>query len=148
MRGNPILRVLVFALALAAMGVAVLRMTAAPVASAPTAPTVTNDAPEPMTTLVFRFASPRAPDSIKLDALGKEVARIAGDEVNTPMEVRLGIPANGADVVVRASWPESTDATNALRVRIERDYHQIVDTTLWGESEIADVISIPGAERE
>lgn len=148
MRGNPILRVLVFALALAAMGVAVLRMTAAPVVSAPTTRPETNDAPEPMTTLVFRFESPHAPDSIQLDALGKEVARIAADEVNTPVEVRLVIPADGADVVVHASWPESADASNALRVRIDRDYHQIVDTTLWGESKIADVISIPGAGGE
>jgi hypothetical protein len=149
MRGNPLLRFAMLALALCGMGFLIAGLTTRP----PTEPLVSvesNPANEPGSVapeeMVIRFESPTVPSSLSIESEGVEIAQINPSTFREPLHLLLLIRAEGLDLVVRASWNDPTAKTNALRIQMDLPTGSEIDTTLWGNGSVADVITIPGKE--
>ncbi|MFY8215807.1 MAG: hypothetical protein ACOVMP_04315 [Chthoniobacterales bacterium] len=100
-------------------------------------------APEEM---VVRFDSPTVPSSLSIESEGVEIARINSSTFGEPLHLPLLIPAEGLDLVVQASWNDPNSKSHALRIQIDLPTGSEIDTTLWGNTSVADVITIPGKE--
>jgi len=149
MTGNPLLRFAILALALCGMGFLIAGLTKRP----PSEPLVSTevipkDDPSGAEAqeLVIRFDSPAVPSALIIESEGAEIAQVNASTFGEPLHVPLHIPAEGLDLVVRASWNDESSKSHALRIRINLPTDSEIDTTLWGNASIADVITIPGKE--
>jgi hypothetical protein len=62
--------------------------------------------------------------------------------VNGVLALRTGVP--DLDLVIKATWPAHAGHTNALRIQATRGPEPLTDTTLWGDPDLADVVTLPG----
>jgi len=147
MRGNPILRLILVTLALIGMGGVVFYLTSARYNDDEddVRPPVLAAAAEEF---VIELDSPLAPDSVRIESTGTLLADLTSDTFAKPVRVKIAASAAGHDLVIRADWHADAPRANALRVRVSRSGAIISDTTLWGDPQVADVITIPGGATE
>ena len=145
MTGSPLLRLALVLGILALLAVPAWRLTgreAPPPAPAP----VTASTPSATDTTEVAFTAATAPEQLDLDVLGKTIYTVKpnpGDySSGFVISAQIPLPAAETDLVIRAKW-SGTQAMNALRLQVgsEQDYR--MDTTLWGEPQIEDVIILP-----
>jgi len=132
------------------MGVIILRMTANPPIEQQSTPEIEENAvAEPTTeeSLAISFTSPVVPTELSIESEGSQIAHVTPEAFGNPVILPIAIPAEGIELVVRASWNAGDPKTNALRIRITDPSGAEIDTTLWGDASISDVIAIPGKER-
>lgn len=144
MTGSPLFRLLLLLAGLVVLAIPAWKLTGrtSPVPAAPAAPEPQVPSPQPVH---LQFTSPRPPDSIFVEALGHQVASLAGPDGPWSVEIPLELPAEGLDLVVRATW-SGTAPANALRVQARTGAHDLMDTTLWGDPNLEDVVTLPGGE--
>jgi hypothetical protein len=138
MTGSPLLRLALVLGILAALLVPAVRLTGRekePQRAAPTA-AVSNAATKNVK-LIFR--SPITPASIKVEADGKTVAELKAPVMEA--EMPLPFPKQGVDLVISAQWPHGS-TENALRVQASAGAEPLADTTLWGDPEVNDVVTL------
>lgn len=149
MRGNPLLRFVVFLLVLCGMGALVLALTSQPAKNSVTAESPTSlpeSAPVPDELLHLQFESPILPDWVSITHAGTEVFRVSGSDLLAPQTLAIFVPPAGIELVVQASWSSTEGNAQALRILIDRTSVPDVDVTFWGKSPIAEVLEIPGLE--
>lgn len=144
MTGSPLFRLLLLLAGLFVLAIPAWKLTGRtnPVPQEPVAPGPQAQARQ---SIHLQFTSPLPPDSIIVEALGHQVATLAGPDGPWSVELPLELPAEGIDLVVRATWPGTAPA-NALRIQARTDGHDRLDTTLWGEPNLEDVVTLPGGE--
>jgi hypothetical protein len=145
MTGHPILRLFLLLTALGILGLTIGRLTASRPQVRPDRPLaqMTSD----QTSVVVRIDSPVIPSLLRVSASGAVLADVIPKAASTDLTVALPGLRRGLDLVVEAEWPTSgSENLNALRIRIDRDDHLLVDTTLWGDPNVADVVTIPSEE--
>lgn len=80
------------------------------------------------------------PALVTVSVAGKEIA--AGPLGDAGIRATINIPEGSrADLVVTAKW-EETASQNALRVVARHDGETLADSTLWGEGEVKDVVTV------
>lgn len=145
MTGNPILRLLLLIVALGSLGLAIGQLTAPRSLATPEEPVVPIASDQ--ISVVMIFDSPLTPSSVRISTSGKLLIDVVPKSGS--LEVPFTLPASrrGMDLVVEAKWPSSSaGAVNALRVRLNRDDLPLQDVTLWGEPDVADVVTLPSEE--
>lgn len=144
MTGSPLFRLLLLLAGLFVLAIPAWKLTGrtSPVPAEPAAPGPQVPSTQPVH---LQFTSPLPPDSIIVEALGHQVASLAGPDGPWSVEIPLELPAEGLDLVVRATW-SGTAPANALRVQARTGAHDLMDTTLWGDPNLEDVVTLPGGE--
>jgi hypothetical protein len=142
MTGSPLIRLALLALALAALALPAWRLTAGrrPAETARPAPEQPAAA---QTAIALTFTSPVPPEEITITALGKPAATLHPPGSASAAEISAVIPPEGIDLVIGAKWSGGR-SPNALRVEAAVDGAPCEDATFWGDSEIEDVLTIPG----
>ncbi len=141
MTGSPLIRLALLALALAAMALPAWRLTAGrrPAETARPAP----EKPAARAAITLTFTSPIPPEEITITALGKPAATLHPHRSTSAAEISAAIPPAGIDLVIGAKWTAGP-SPNALRVEASVDGAPRADATFWGDSEIQDVLTVPG----
>lgn len=132
MRGSPILRLVLMAIALALAGIPVWVLTRA----TPDEPAQPPAAAESPSRWVDVEMTASAPGTLSLSALGQVL--LASPEGATSAQGRAWI-SREADLVASAVWPAG-DAPHALRVVIREDGKVTRDATFWGAGSVEDVV--------
>lgn len=150
MKGNPLLRFLMLLIALAGMGLVVLKLTSSPAPSESEPISNSSAAETPSTTsYVLHFGSPILPALIHVESEGQVIGKITPDaESSDSMQMDVNLPAAGVDLVIRAEWLQKQNPLNALRMKVEKDHSMVSDVTFWGEPDILDVFTIPEEARQ
>jgi len=139
MTGSPLLRLLLVFAALALIAIPAWRLTGR---EAP-APAVAGDKlPVVVHELALTFSSPILPSGISVRASNTVVATLTPETSPASATVSLPIPPEGLDLVVSATWPATAGQTNALRIQASLDSESLADTTLWGDPDVEDVITV------
>lgn len=137
MRGFPLLRVLLLAVALALFGLPVWKITR----PAPIAPLGMPPEEKHPTSPFEMTLTSSAPAKLSLSAGGKKAA--FSNSSTTSWKISLTMDADKPDdLIVRGE--ASPDTKNlALRVQVEHGGKKLTDTTLWGTNSVEDVVAIP-----
>lgn len=139
MRGSPLLRFAGLAVLLLAAGLPVWLLTGnrqdpAPVSARPASPT----AEVPLQLAL----SSDAPAAMSVSYSGATIWQTT--EPAADAEKNLSLPAHQpADLVIKAAW-EDAPARHAVRLIATRHDEVVLDTTLWGEGAVEDVVTVPG----
>jgi len=132
MRGAPILRLVLMAIALALAGIPVwllTRPTPEVVAPLPAAP-------ESSARWVEVEMTSSAPGTLSLSALGKALLTSPAGATSARERVWIG---RESDLVASATWPVA-DTPHALRVVLREDGRVTRDATFWGAGSVEDVV--------
>lgn len=138
MTGSPLLRLALVLGILAVLLIPAVRLTGRekePQGDAPTPVALDAGAKN----VKLTFLSPITPASIKVEVDGKTVAELKAPSMET--EVSLPFPKQGVDLVISAEWPQGS-TENALRVQASTGAESLADTTLWGDPEVNDVVTL------
>ncbi len=132
MRGSPILRLVLMAIALALAGIPVWLLTR------PTQEVVAQlaAAPESSSRWVEVEMTSSAPGTLSLSALGKVLLATSAGATSARERVWIG---READLVASATWPNG-DVPHALRVVLREDGRVTRDATFWGAGSVEDVV--------
>ncbi len=144
MTGSPLLRLALVLAGIVLLAIPALRLTsrATPERSA-VSPTEKNTAS--VREVRFTFLSPTPPAEITVEAHGAQVAKLRPDATLATADVALTLPTAGIDLIIRANWTGDPEKINPLRVQASLDGNPLTDTTLWGDSRMEDVITLPGS---
>jgi hypothetical protein len=136
MRGSPILRFLAIGAFLALAGIPIWSLThrEEPEASH-------SETPDAGTHEVEISVTSAREAMVTLSYAGTVVLQSRAP--STTLTGQLALPAEGADLVVHASW-QDTSAPNAVRVTAKCDGAALGDATFWGESSAEDVLTVGG----
>lgn len=138
MTGSPLLRLALVLGILAALLVPAVRLTGREKEDQRAVPRpAASDAETKNVKLAF--LSPIPPESIKVEVDGKSVAELKAPVMEA--EVSLPFPKQGVDLVISADWPQGS-TENALRVQASTGSEPLADTTLWGDPEVNDVVTL------
>lgn len=132
MRGSPIFRLVLMAVALALAGIPVWVLTRA----TPDAPAQPPTAAEPSSRWVDVEMTSSAPGILSLSALGQVL--LTSPEGATSAQGRAWI-SREADLVASAVWP-AADGPHALHIVIREDGKVTRDATFWGTGSVEDVV--------
>ena len=145
---------LVVAIVFALAGVPVWSLTRPSNVAATTLNATAAASPAPATrlqpiTVVAMFAP--APADFQVQCDGQTVLEGHAPTCQFSAPYQTPLPAEGADFVVRAHWPQPGDATPAgpaaTRVMFRLPHGGLVDKTFWTEpgDSLAEIITVPGS---
>jgi hypothetical protein len=136
MRGSPLLRVLLVAIALLAvlwpLRSLTIHRSEAPSAAAPTA-----NAPESNAYLVLTSTS--FPFTFEVLHLGKTIWKGEATESSVAKDLRMVFPSEGIDLLVNAKWQGDKQA--AVRLDVTPDDGNTMTKTLWGNGSVNGVLT-------
>lgn len=141
MTGSPLLRILLVFAGLALIAIPAWRLTSR---EAPAPPVAVEKTPGARQELTFTFSSPILPSEISVHANNTPVVSLQPETSPASATVLLPLPPEGLDLVIKATWPAHAGHTNALRIQATRGPEPLTDTTLWGDPDLADVVTLPG----
>lgn len=133
MRGSPFLQALLLAIVLALAGVPVWSLTRPHEHVEPSQPKA---APAETANRDLAVTS-TAEAEVELNLSGTVIWR--GQPAAKHFEATISLPAD-AELVASVRWPQR--GTNAVRFQFSRDGEIQTDTTLWGDAEASDVLSL------
>lgn len=136
MRGSPLLQALLLAIVLALAGVPVWSLTRPHEHVEPTQPKA---APADSSSRDLAVTS-TAEAEVELSLSGTVIWR--GQPAAKHFEATISLPPD-AELVASVRWAHG--GTNAVRFQISRDGETQADTTLWGDAEANDVLSLKPA---
>jgi len=136
-RGSPLVRALLAFVALLALAFPLWRLTHA--TAAPGAAPVLEDSPESAIRLHLTFTS--IPQSVKVLHLGREIWHEAAPTAGMEREVALPFPQEGIELEFQVTW--SGDTLSAARVILTDPDGEAHERSLWGRSEVTEVLSFP-----
>jgi len=140
MTGSPLLRILLVFAGLALIAIPAWRLTSR---EAPALPVAVEKTPVARQELTLTFSSPILPSEISVHANNTPVVSLQPETSPASATVLLPLPPEGLDLVIRATWPAHAGHTNALRIQATRGPEPLTDTTLWGDPDLADVVTLP-----
>jgi hypothetical protein len=145
MTGSPLLRLLLVLAGLALLAVPAWRLTARQAPA--TMPVHAAEKQQPaVAEIELTFTSPIPPSLITVDADGLTIVKSRPESDVTSLRKPVRLPPGGVDLVIKATWPESANPAakaNALRVQATLDGTTLADTTLWGDPDVEDVVTLP-----
>jgi len=144
MTGSPLLRLLLVLAGLGLLAIPAWQLTGRETPAA-IAPPALEKNPGSVAEVQLTFTSPIPPSRITVEAEGSKLVTCDPLTSVTTANAPLRRSIDGNDLVVKASWPDSSPKDNALRVQVAVDGKSLSDTTLWGSPGIEDVITLPGA---
>lgn len=136
MRGSPVIRGLAVVAALLLLLVPLVRTTSGRAAAA--APPTAAKSSEART-VALRITSSSTPFAFSVSHLGNVVWEGESTEPHIEKEVKLPFPPEGIDLLVSAEW--ETSGPSALELTVERDGLPSVAQTVWGERDLAEVLT-------
>jgi hypothetical protein len=137
MKGSPLLRALLAFVAIAMMGVPLLKVTRAG-----------NAAPAPVSTeaavaqIPLRLTFSTVPRSFAILHLGSVVWTDVTPATDVTKTVALAYPKEGVDLQVKVAWPADAGEA-AVRVRLTDPDGNEHDKTVWGRGDVEDVVTFP-----
>ncbi|MEQ1862510.1 MAG: hypothetical protein ABMA13_21535 [Chthoniobacteraceae bacterium] len=139
MRGSPLLNALIAFIAIALVGIPVLRLTRATGVSAPALQpaAVVAEAKAP---IEIAFTTP--PQSVRVSHLGKVIW--SADVPGTSVEAELAMPwpAEGVDLLVEIAWPDDAPLSAARFVITDPDGEDQM-RSIWGRGAKSEVLTFP-----
>jgi hypothetical protein len=151
-RGFPLLQLLIIAAVFAAASIPVWSLTRpapdAPVV-APAAPSATPAAASAQSLRIEASFAP-APTDFQIRCEDQTVLEGRGPKGQFSTQWKTGLPAEGIDLIVRASWPAETDVANAApaaaHVVITLPNGDKLDKTFWTApgQPLAEIVTVPG----
>lgn len=146
MTGSPLLRLIIVWVGL--ILIALVGWHLAGRNHSPPHPSLPSSPPLSPDRIDFTFTSTQEPTEIQIEASGSKVATLHPNHGLATASLPLVLPAEGLDLVISATWPQTTEAsTRALRVQATRNAQLLADTTLWGDSSIRDVVTLAAPSR-
>ena len=139
MKGSPLLRALIAFVLIALAGLPLWKLTRTRSAIEDT---VRADEVSLPVRLRLTFSAP--PGSFAISHLGKVVWENKSHGSHTTHEsddLALAFPKEGVDLVVKVQWPGDTEG--ALRLRLTDPDGNEHDKTIWGRSEMEEVVTFP-----
>lgn len=137
MRGSTIGRLLAAAFFLTLAGIPVWNLTRPRVAHVPEAqPAVAKTA---RSVSILLSTLPPA-SSLEVNSLGESLLSVSAATASTDLELPT---ETASEIVLSAKWPEATTGARALRITATQGDDEILDTTLWSEGELNDVVTLP-----
>jgi hypothetical protein len=137
MEGRPWLRILLILIGFTLLGFPVWSSTRPGEVVIPTKEKVAA-AEQPLHVQVS-FAEP--PASFDLEYLGSILCKGAAPQRDFSCDWKVGVPKEGVDLFVSASWPEGSPKT-AVRVKVFRDGNPLADETFWTEGSLAETVTV------
>lgn len=143
MTGSPLLRLVFVLVGLLLLALPAWRLAnrtqPSRAASIPASPPK-NPASQP---IALTFSAAPAPEEIQVEISGSNVVTLRPLQWPATVTLPLALPAEGIDLVISATWAQTTEApVHALRIQATRDAQPLADTTFWGGASVADVMTL------
>lgn len=138
MEGRPWLRILLVLIGFSLLGIPVWSLTRGK-------PEIKVAEKAPATAGAFRVSLTfaEAPADFTVSYLGKPLFSGHGPEREFSGDWQVGIPKEGADLLLTANWTDGAPQT-AVRVVVTQGNDTFADQTVWGQGNIVDTVTVPG----
>ena len=84
-----------------------------------------------------------APTDFELKYLGATLCTGKGPQKEFTCDWTVGLPPEGADLLLTVNWPESA-APTAVRVQVQKADQTLADQTIWGTGNVVETITVGG----